>query len=105
MPSFGSPNTCTGPAFQPGGQVVSELTLLGDLAVGGTSTANCQLPQMSWVIPDGNWSDHPGNVGADGGPSWVAAIVNAVGGFDNSGNKLAIQVQLLEQYCHSRHLG
>ena len=42
---------------------------------------NCKLPQVSWVIPDGNWSDHagPGNSPGDGGPSWVAAIVNAVG--------------------------
>jgi len=44
--------------------------------------AACRLPQVSWVIPDGNWSDHAGgsNTGpADGGPSWVAAIVNAIG--------------------------
>jgi phospholipase C len=86
-----SGGTCQGPAFQPGGNVVSELTLLGDLAVNGSSTQDCNLPQMSWVIPDGNWSDHPGNVGGDGGPSWVAAIVNAVGGYDNSGKKLMVQ--------------
>ncbi len=43
---------------------------------------NCNLQQVSWVIPDGSWSDHPGEgPGAnDGGPSWVAAIVNAIGG-------------------------
>jgi len=40
---------------------------------------HCNLPQVSWVIPDGNWSDHGGNLPGDGGPSWVAAIVNAVG--------------------------
>lgn len=41
---------------------------------------HCGLPNVSWVIPDGNWSDHAsaGQPG-DGGPSWVAAIVNAVG--------------------------
>ena len=34
---------------------------------------------MSWVIPSGRASDHPAaNEGE--GPSWVAAIVNAVGG-------------------------
>jgi len=45
---------------------------------------NCKLPQVSWVIPDGNRSDHADNglSYGDGGPSWVAAIVNAVG---NSG--------------------
>ena len=47
-----------------------------------TDIANCHLPQVSWVIPDGNWSDHAGgnpNEIGDGGPSWVAAIVNAIG--------------------------
>jgi hypothetical protein len=43
---------------------------------------NCNLQNVSWVIPDGTWSDHPGYaaISADGGPSWVAAIVNAIGG-------------------------
>jgi hypothetical protein len=41
---------------------------------------NCALQQVSWVIPDGTWSDHPGTEFSDGGPSWVAAIVNAIGG-------------------------
>ncbi|HXW15377.1 MAG TPA: alkaline phosphatase family protein, partial [Terriglobia bacterium] len=95
VPAGGSetePDVCTGPAFQTGGNVVEDLTLLGDLGVGGTSVAaSCNLPQMSWVIPDGNWSDHPGKEGENGGPSWVAAIVNAVGGYDNSGNKLPVQ--------------
>jgi phospholipase C len=41
---------------------------------------NCGLQSVSWVIPDGNWSDHAGgNAASAGGPSWVAAIVNAVG--------------------------
>jgi hypothetical protein len=44
---------------------------------------NCNLQQVSWVIPDGNWSDHAGGDrytgSADAGPSWVAAIVNAIG--------------------------
>ena len=44
---------------------------------------NCQLPAVSWVIPDGRWSDHA-NVNLGLGPSWVAAIVNAVGGFKNT---------------------
>ncbi len=52
----------------------------------------CNLPNNSvtWVIPDGAWSDHPNP--ADGnqgwGPSWVASIVNAVGGYNNSGQQL-----------------
>jgi hypothetical protein len=47
---------------------------------------NCDLPQVSWVVPDGNWSDHAGsgNAPGDAGPSWVAAIVNAIGGVNNN---------------------
>jgi len=45
-----------------------------------TDIQNCNLPQVSWVIPDGNWSDHAADgAPGDGGPSWVAAIVNALG--------------------------
>lgn len=43
------------------------------------------FPEVAWVIPDGHWSDHPGydsskdTLPHDGGPSWVAHIVDAVG--------------------------
>jgi phospholipase C len=40
---------------------------------------NCNLAAVSWVIPDGNYSDHPGGGDNNGGPDWVASIVNAVG--------------------------
>lgn len=40
--------------------------------------AGCSLAQVSWVNPDGRWSDHGGISGAYG-PSWVAAIINAIG--------------------------
>ncbi len=40
---------------------------------------NGQLPGMSWVMPaDSKHSDHPGN-DSNEGPSWVAAVVNAIG--------------------------
>jgi phospholipase C len=40
--------------------------------------ANGQLPQVSWVIPSGQASDHA--LTNDGsGPSWVASVVNAIG--------------------------
>ncbi len=40
---------------------------------------NCDLKQVTWVVPDGRWSDHPvENLGL--GPDYVADIVNAVGG-------------------------
>ena len=38
-----------------------------------------RLPGVSWVMPaDGKHSDHAGNESAEG-PSWVAAVVNAIG--------------------------
>ena len=48
-----------------------ETTILKDAAKGA-------LPAVSWVVPDGPNSDHAGN-GSDKGPSWVAAVVNAIG--------------------------
>ena len=40
--------------------------------------ANGQLPQVSWVIPTGQASDHA-SVNDGSGPSWVASVVNAIG--------------------------
>lgn len=40
--------------------------------------AKNQLPDVSWVIPDIQNSDHASN-NSDTGPSWVASVVNAVG--------------------------
>jgi phospholipase C len=40
--------------------------------------ANNKLPGVSWVIPDADWSDHPYS-GTPYGPSWVSAVVNAIG--------------------------
>ena len=67
--------------------------VLTDLGVGGSSNSACQLPAVSWVIPDGNWSDHAGlsSNGNAFGPAWVGDIVDAVGGYDNTGTKLPIQ--------------
>jgi hypothetical protein len=89
--SNGFGGNCEGPAFKKGQVVTTPAQVLTDLGVNGKGSQSCKLPQVSWVIPDGNWSDHPGAAGRDGGPSWVAAIVNAVGGYDNSGNKLPVQ--------------
>jgi hypothetical protein len=52
---------------------------VGDHAPILKDIGDCNLSQVSWVIPDGNWSDHNASLPGDGGPSWVAAIVNAVG--------------------------
>ena len=63
--------------FLPGGP-----NYLGDYAPILTDIENCNLAAVNWVIPDGEWSDHAGGKYTekdDGGPSWVAAIVNGVG--------------------------
>jgi phospholipase C len=44
-----------------------------------TDISGNQLQAVSWVIPDENASDHPGT-SSDTGPSWVASVVNAIGG-------------------------
>ena len=52
-----------------------------------TDISNCQLRQVSWVIPTGDNSDHSGDT-TGGGPSWVASIVNAIGNsWTNSGHQ------------------
>jgi phospholipase C len=43
-----------------------------------TDIANGQLASVSWVIPSGQASDHPG-ISDGSGPSWVASVVNAIG--------------------------
>jgi phospholipase C len=40
---------------------------------------NCKIAQVSWVVPNGVWSDHPMGDLFQSGPSWVAAIINAIG--------------------------
>ncbi|HEY1977472.1 MAG TPA: alkaline phosphatase family protein [Candidatus Baltobacteraceae bacterium] len=39
---------------------------------------NQKLPSVSWVIPTGDYSDHPG-IPHDYGPDWIGSIVNAIG--------------------------
>jgi len=53
-----------------------------------TDISSCNLSRVSWVIPNGTWSDHAGSTDIYG-PSWVAAIINAIGNStctDSSGN-------------------
>ncbi len=44
-----------------------------------TDIQNGTLPSVSWLIPDGANSDHPGSAAKDTGPSWVASVVDAIG--------------------------
>jgi hypothetical protein len=52
---------------------------------------NCNLQQISWVTPDGAWSDHPGDditynsTYLNLGPSWIAVILDAIGQSGNGG--------------------
>lgn len=55
-----------------GTNVTDSDTQIFDDISGGT------LPAVSWVIPDSQNSDHP-EISHDGGPAWVASIVNAIG--------------------------
>ena len=52
--------------------VLNETQVLTDISGG-------KLAQVSWVIPNGVNSDHPGTTATAGGPSWVASVVNAIG--------------------------
>ena len=67
----GSPSTCTGPDWTDGKISLNPAQILTDIQRG-------RLASVSWVIPTIQESDHAsGNDGS--GPSWVAAVVNAVG--------------------------
>jgi phospholipase C len=62
--------TCAGSQFT-ANVIIPQTKVLSDIA-------NGELAAVTWVIPDGKYSDHPsGNDGS--GPSWVAAVVNAIG--------------------------
>ena len=64
--------TCTGTEW------TTHVELTPSAVLSDIST-NCNLSGVSWVIPDSFNSDHSLDVRNTGGPSWVAAIVNAVG--------------------------
>jgi phospholipase C len=52
---------------------IPECNVFGDISAG-------TLPQVSWVIPEEENSDHPrGPSTIDYGPQWVGAVVNAIG--------------------------
>jgi len=67
----------TGPGGQCGGLIWNDNVDLTPADV-LKDIKSCNLASLSWVIPTGANSDHAG-VSDGGGPSWVAAIVNAIG--------------------------
>jgi phospholipase C len=44
-----------------------------------TDIKNCNLADVVWVTPAGQYSDHPQQKSEAEGPSWVASIVNSIG--------------------------
>jgi phospholipase C len=72
---------CTGTDYKNNVYTQNPGQVLNDMGYQGA----CNLQAVSRVIPDGSWSDHPGNGSTDFGPSWVASIVNALGGYTNKG--------------------
>jgi hypothetical protein len=83
MPLDGTQTVCTGSDWV-NDVVFGTSQVLHDL--GASSPTECGLRQVSWVVPNGDRSDHPGfgkdqkySTDIEGGPSWVADIINAVG--------------------------
>jgi phospholipase C len=74
--SSGYDGNCEGPEWKQNVVIESQHVL--------TDICNGNLAQVSWVVPDGNWSDHSGTAGDDGGPSWIAALVNYIGNSNNN---------------------
>jgi hypothetical protein len=75
---------CTGSDYI-NNDVLNPAQVLHDL--GAVSHQECNLKQVSWVIPNGDRSDHPGfetanqnhSTDIEGGPAWVADIINTLG--------------------------
>ena len=70
QPTAPTDGTCVGPVWK------SNVSLNPTFAL--KDIAKCALPNLSWIIPTGQNSDHAGfNTG--GGPAWVTSIINAIG--------------------------
>jgi len=68
-----SSTECTGSEWK-NHVVINPSQVLTDMGANG---GKCNLSNVSWVIPTGANSDHPG--GSKGGPAWVASIINTLG--------------------------
>lgn len=81
----GSCGSGTGTNHDWNNNVQSYLETKNNLAPFLRDLQNCNVAQVTWVIPDGRWSDHPvENSGL--GPDYVADIVNTVGNSACTGN-------------------
>ncbi|HTK80324.1 MAG TPA: alkaline phosphatase family protein, partial [Rhizomicrobium sp.] len=71
VPNQGN-TACTGPLFQ-NNVDLNPADVLTDI-----NSSTCALPNLIWVTPTGQSSDHP-QYNDGSGPQWVANIVNAIG--------------------------
>lgn len=85
QPLDGSQTMCTGSDYVNDVVVNNTAQILLDLGA-VANTSQCTLRQVSWVIPNGDRSDHPGfgknqndSHQIEGGPAWVADIINTLG--------------------------
>jgi phospholipase C len=79
------PGPCQGPDYLNGSvyQEVYSSTPPNSAAQIYNDIQSCSLPAVTFVTPDGAWSDHAGSgstVPYAYGPSWVANLINIVGG-------------------------
>ena len=79
--SAGSGFVCTGGDWINNVQAVlpANPPVLDGMAPPISDMEECNLPAVSWVTPDGSYSDHPGKNADFKGPAWVAALVNNIG--------------------------
>jgi len=68
---------CQGAHWTNGDVDLRDWDIFSDL--GTNLPITCNLKAVSWVIPNGAYSDHPKYNKNHGGPDWVADIVDAVG--------------------------
>jgi phospholipase C len=83
QPNMPTGGQCVGPDYTNNVVVNNPTQVLSDLGVDG---GTCDLPAVSWVVPPGDRTDHPGfgknqteSTATEGGPSWIADVINAVG--------------------------
>jgi phospholipase C len=79
--TVGGTLTCIGPEWT-ANVVIPQTQVLTDIL-------NGQLAQVTWVIPNGQSSDHA-DINDGSGPSWVASIVNEIGNSAYWGNTAII---------------
>ena len=69
-----------------------------------TDIQNCQLANVTWVIPDGAASDHT-EINSGLGPSWVASIVNTIGTNPACPGSNEVVLERHGDHCHLGRLG